>query len=388
MLVGFALWLHKRFVADGIDRAYFLLRDGEIIEEVYRTVIGTSSGPVTALLESSRRAFSLPALQADQASLLSQLMVSENPRPVREFLERLGLTVDGLAKELRVSGFASAEDVIVPGDAVAARRVVVLFKQPKVVRALHERSAAERELLLAYLDQQGVLAGGRIALVDIGWNGTIQKSLVAALALEGRTQHMHGYYLGTLPPAHVELGNSTVTGFLFQGGVPAKRANPVLGALQIVELICTTLRGSLRCFTRQNGTIIPVHGSLTHDATRRLHLDALRDGVRQYAKDFSSLRESVAVHDLSPDAAGRALVRTLTSPTAEEASCIGDIEHDDGLGTARTHRVAAFTTGAWDVDALNRDVAQSYWSAGLAARRDPQALVLRTMRWLSEESIA
>ncbi len=388
MLTGFALWLHKRFLADGIDRAYFLLRDGEIIEEVYRAVIGASPGPVTALLESSRRAFSLPALQADQASLLSQLMVSENPRPVREFLERLGLTADGFAKEFRVSGFASAEDVIVPRDPAAAKRLVALLKQPKVVRALHERSAVERELLLAYLDQQGVLAGGRIALVDIGWNGTIQKSLVAALALEGRTQHLRGYYLGSLPPAHVELGTSTAAGFLFEGGVPAERADPVIGVRQVVEFMFTTMRGSLRSFTRHHGTVIPVHGSFEHDAARSTHLSALREGVRQYTTDFAALRQSVAVHDLSPDAAVRGLVRTLTTPTAEEATCIGDIEHDDGLGTARARRVAAFTTGAWDVDALNRDAAQTYWPAGLAARRGPQALVLRTMRWLAEGSIA
>jgi predicted HAD superfamily hydrolase len=385
LLSGFALWLHHRFRRDGITRAYFLLRDGEILEAVYRALIGDRPGPVTSLLESSRRAFALPALEAGKPSLLAQLTVTENARPAREFLDRVGVAADAHRADFAAVGFHSLDEVIAPevGDGLA--RVAALMSRPAVTRALIDRSRAERRLLVDFLDTAGVTAPGRVALVDIGWNGTIQRALTAVLELERRTASVHGYYLGAASGAKREMAaTSTVSGYLFSGGEPTDRHNTIMQFRQLIEFICTTSRGSLRGFTRDaQGRVQPVHGSPDHTAANQEAHAQLRAGALAYA---AALRDECAMfgfQQISPDAAMRSIARTILQPTAEEAELIGDIGHGEGLGSDRSRALAAFQPGAWTSESVLHDLRTSYWPTGLRSRRDPRALVLRTMDWLS-----
>ena len=385
LLGGFALWLRDRFARDGIDRAYFLLRDGELLHAVYDVVCGLSAaGPHTALLESSRRAFVVPAYDAGWGTLRAQIGATENPRPAREFLERFGVDISSLGAALQAAGFTSGDDVVHPDDRAALSRVATLLRHPEVDARLRERSGSERALLMAYLEQEGVLSGGRVALVDIGWNATIQKSLMAAVHAEQRSAVVHGYYLGTLGAAHVDLGGSAVAGYLFEAGRPLDRRQALMALPQLIEFVCSTSRGSLRGFTRADDRVVPVHGSADHDMAQQEAQAQLRAGVLAYAAAFAQDAALLSVDTVSPDAALGRFARVVTAPTAEEAAHIGAVTHGEGMATARTRALAAFSPDAWTVDAIHRDVMQAYWPAGLAARHAPQALILRTLQWLSQ----
>jgi predicted HAD superfamily hydrolase len=388
LLAGYALWLHERFVADGIDRAYFLLRDGEILESVYRVMTEGCGGPTTSLLESSRRAYFLPAYESQRPALLGQLIVSENPRPVGEFLSRYGLEAHQFTRAITEAGFAAASDIVPPFQMDSHRQLGALMTHPSVRDAMKERSRAERRLLMNYLEGERVLSGGRIALVDIGWNATIQRSLVAALELERRPQPIHGYYLGTKPMAHVEQGESTVSGYLFESGRPSSRLNAIMALPQLVEFLCSTTRGSLRRFAWQDGKAVPVHAPVDHSPAQQQRLHEAHTGAIAYAKRLARERQAFGFTQVSPDAALRRLARVIQAPTAVEAQQIGDLQHGDGMGADRSRAFAAFTPGAWSIQDIYRDHTRAYWPVGLAARREPQALVLRTLRWLMENQLA
>lgn len=385
LLSGFALWLADRFRADGIDRAYFLLRDGEILLDVYRTVAGSRAAVPTALLESSRRAFALPAYEAQRSSLLAQLTVSENPRPVREFFQRWGLSVHAFFAEIAAHGFASADEIVRPDDHAARTALAQLLRTPKVAAALRERSRQERDLLLTYLDQEGVLAGGTAAFVDVGWNATIQRSLVAALDTAGRRQTIHGYYLGTLSQAHTGTGAGTARGYLFESSQPVMRTRAVMRLPQLLEFVCSTTRGSLKHFVREGGQVVPVHSAVDHDDAQQAAHHELRRGVMAYASELAEACRTFDIAAISPDAALRRLARVVEHPTYEEASHIGAIRHGDGLGADRSHALAQFPADAWSVRDIHRARTAAYWPAGLAAQRHPQALILRTLQWLAED---
>ncbi len=388
LLAGYALWLHERFMADGIRRAYFLLRDGEILESVYRVMTDGFEGPTTSLLESSRRAYFIPAYESDRPALLGQLTASENPRPVGEFLSRYGLEARQFVRAIKEAGFAAASDVVQPFQMDYQRKLSALMTHPTVRAAMKERSRAERRLLMTYLETEGVLAEGRIALVDIGWNATIQRSLVAALELERRPQTIHGYYLGAQPMAHVEQGGSTVSGYLFESGRPSSRADAIMALPQLVEFICSATRGSLRGFAWQHGNAVPVHGPVDHSPEQQQRMQEVHTGAIAYAKRLAHERRTFGFTQISPDAALRRLARVIQSPTAVEAQQIGDLQHGDGMGADRSRALAAFTPGAWSIQDIHRDHTRAYWPVGLAARREPQALVLRTLRWLMENQLA
>jgi predicted HAD superfamily hydrolase len=381
LLSAFALWLRAKFAADGIDRAYFLLRDGEIIEQVYRILGEASDGPQTALLESSRRAFVVPAIEAGRRSITSQLLAYENARPAGEFLERVGLQATAFAAAFRAVGL-QPDTVIERTDAEGLDRVMRLFAQTEVATALLQQSRTERAMLWKYLTQEGVLAPGRIALVDIGWSGTIQKALLGVASLQRSPVDVHGYYLGTLHAIESELEGSSASGFLFHAGAPAQHARAILQLRQLVEFICTTERGSLRGFRLDGSTVVPVHSAVDHPDAQRGSIAHLHDGALTFARSLLHERRVFGAHAITPDAALRHLDRTILRPTAEEARAIGDLHHGEGLGADRLRAFARFSDGPITPTSVLRDHAGAYWPAGLHARREPAALALRALLWL------
>ena len=58
--------------------------------------------------------------------------------------------------------------------------------------------------------------------------------------------------------------------------------------------------------------------------------------------------------------------------------------YGDGLGSDRSRHLAMFDTDAWSIGDIHRARKAAYWQAGLAGHHGPQALVLRTLQWLSQ----
>ena len=364
LLSAFALWLHERMAADGIDRAYFLLRDGEIMQRVYETLTEADSRPPVSLLESSRRAFVLPAMESGRSTITAQLLANEHARPAGELLERVGLVPREFAASFRAVGL-TPETVIGRHDAELAGRMMTLFARTDVATALLKRSRAERALLWSYLRQEGVTAPGRIALVDIGWVGTIQRALVAVSGLQQHPMQVTGYYLGTLPGIEADLGGSVAHGFLFNAGAPAVRARAILHLRQLVEFICSTERGSLRGFRAEGGRVVPVHSAVDHPEAQRSKVAQVREGAVAFARGLVQERRLFGAQPLTVDAALRHLDRTILQPTDEEAREIGDVAHGDGMGADRVRALARFSDGP-------------FTPASLAARPCRRVLARRT----------
>lgn len=388
MLSGFALWLQRVFTEDRIDRAYFLLRDGEILSRVYDALIPAETGPTTALLESSRRAFLLPALEANRTVLTMQLLATEDPRPVREFVERLGIRSADVIAAFRSVGFRSPDDVVSPDDSEAMRKVAALFAHPAVAQRLIARSREERALMVEYLRGAGVFAPGRVALVDVGWNGTIQKSIAAVKELTKTPTEILGYYIGTGSRARDGLGGDVMRGYLFEFEQPAARWQRVFVLSQLVEFICSAPRGSLRGFAKREGRVVPVNAPLDHSGAQLDALAQLHEGAAAYAADLRRERDVLGCGEITPDAALHAFARVLLDPTAEEAAHIGDLQHGDGLGTDRVRSLAAFRDDSWTVPAIRTDLARALWPTGLRARRDPRTLLLRSLEWMERAAPA
>ena len=69
---------------------------------------------------------------------------------------------------------------------------------------------ASHENFVLYLRKSGYLKAGKVALVDVGWNGTMQKHLFAT----GMRSEVYGYYIGSISKSDSLLHNKKV-GILF-----------------------------------------------------------------------------------------------------------------------------------------------------------------------------
>lgn len=382
VLAGFALWLAGRLHADRVEHAYFLLRDGEILSRVFEALTGGWTGlPSHSLLPSSRRAFALPAFEANAGSITSQLLVGVADKPLRTLFDRFGVPTDGLDAAIARHGLGSLDRLVRVTHPTHLQQLAQFLGDPDVRTRFAATSRKERALLVAFLDQAGMF-GRRVALVDIGWNGTIQKALQKVARLEGRPLDVRGYYLGTR--AGIDSSdepNMRTAGYLCDRDLPASRGDGLRRCREVVEFVCSSARGSLLGFRETNGRVEAIEAAPEHVGPQGEALTAVHDGVMAYVAALRTALAQFGVFDLPADAVAAPLMRVLSAPTTEEAATIGGIRHGEGVGTSAAQSIAAWPEDATTLDDLEIAWSRAYWPDGLLALPDPRSLLVHLSLW-------
>ena len=202
----------------------------------------------------------------------------------------------------------------------------------------------ERALLEKYLAQEGCLDAETLALVDVGWQGTLQKALSETLSKAGarmhaRTPRLCGYYFGTSPKI-TQIGPhaGTAEGWFVNAGEPAQRYHVTQTQWAILELLFTAPHGSVLGYAERDGVVEAVLQSgddgelpLYEQAAAAIQEAAL-DFVDRYVAAFGGLKPL----PIAAEAAAPRLERLVFSPTLAQAAAVGDLFHVDGFGATRT----------------------------------------------------
>jgi FMN phosphatase YigB (HAD superfamily) len=383
LLCGFCRWLQRGFQTDRIDRVYFLLRDGEIFHRVYRTLFPDHSGaPSLHLLHSSRRAYQLPLLDQGPEHIRRQLLVCNTPYPVALYLRRLGLNPDEFGDDFPACGFESAAAAIDARN--EGTRVLALLDRPRVRAALREVVRREREALLAYFRQERLFAPGRVALVDLGWHGSLQKA-VHLLARQTGTgpDALVGYYLATFQPFLENMpADLAARGFLTHLGEPADRAAVLTQFREFLEVIGSSPMGSLVCFEQTDGLVRPRCLANPAGAEQLAALGEIQAGTLAFAQNYRTVAQSLALPEIPSAVAGEELLRLLTQPTKEEVLHIGALVYAEDFGTTVARPVADFRPTSHTPADLLADFQATFWKQGMLNHPSPQGATLRTLLWL------
>lgn len=384
LMLGFAQWIGAQARMHGARRVVFLLRDGLLFERICRIANTLPANVELSLLPSSRRAALLPALLTDPQWTLPQLLAGVGQRPMREYLDRLGVDAGQFRSSLARAGAADLDrlvDARLPADNALVQR---LFTAPDVLRTLTAVALRERDALLLALQQSGLRETTPSLLVDLGWNGTIQKALHrVVMAADQRAPSWHGCYLASWPgivsSAPTEMHSE---GFLCSAGAPAHRPRALAVGRELLEVLCSSFDGSLLHFRGADAS--PVLADYEFDDAHAATVRAVHDGAAAYAA------EHVAVLPgqrgvLSADDALADWVRLTHAPTNEEARLLGALSHSDNVGSHTSRRLATFTADATDCEGLIRDHGTAYWKQGLLAQRGAHGAALGAMLWFAED---
>jgi FMN phosphatase YigB (HAD superfamily) len=213
LLVGFVSWVMGEATARGISRLRFLSRDGQILHRVAQSLAAARGTPVEMRYTyASRQALHLPGhesmtttaewLFADTAYLSIEVIARRLAVETRELQAALG-------RFLKVDPTANLS----AADRETVRRTVLDPEMASVVRRASERVfPAARD----YLRREGFLdrGDGSIGIIDVGWNGRMQRSLEAVVRKAGGdVTRIHGFYLSVAPSCVFPTGER-VHGYL------------------------------------------------------------------------------------------------------------------------------------------------------------------------------
>lgn len=196
---AFSQWLMDQAWENGIDRLYFLAREGKFLKAVFdlwqaglaggdkkgRTPIGSE------YLLISRRAVTVPCIETVEDIFTIAQANDFYGAPMSMFLaERFGLTLDDetWGQCERKGLWARRDPLTINGGDIDHIRLFLTAIAPHIFREAQN----ERQSALAYYGRMGLAADIRGAVVDVGYGATIQRHLVKLLG-----HKVHGLYMMT-----------------------------------------------------------------------------------------------------------------------------------------------------------------------------------------------
>ncbi|MBC7886709.1 MAG: hypothetical protein H7Z13_02390 [Ferruginibacter sp.] len=249
----YVLWLLRTAKAEGVNRLYFVSRDGYIPYKIAGKIIGQVAPEIKiSYLYGSRQAWHIAGLHEFDPISLSWIFQSSDGATAASIINRTGIEWEEFTSIVPGIGIKIKNPFskILPDDFNALKSIILSNKQ--LQERILEEAKIRRALLLEYLDQEGFNTTEKIGMVELGWVGRTRNSIEKVIGTENAGQ-LHWFYLGLLPFAQAQdLGR--VHAFLY-GPVmkfPAIEALPLLA-----ESFSFAPHGSVRGFIRKNGKVIP-----------------------------------------------------------------------------------------------------------------------------------
>lgn len=190
LLYGFITWLHTETEKRGLKKIYFFSRDGWLMKEAWDAIYGPHHN--VQYMYISRRSVSVPILwKHSNWHEIGNFMTMTRFFTVKVFLKRLGIDVETCIKYIEACGL-TPETVFSEANYLYDKRLEKLYNIIK--NRVIENSKQEYIALGVYLKKMEFY--GSVAVVDIGWNGSMQKNLEETLREMGIDAIIDGFYFG------------------------------------------------------------------------------------------------------------------------------------------------------------------------------------------------
>ncbi|SCX40092.1 hypothetical protein SAMN03159343_0879 [Klenkia marina] len=343
LFVGFARWVLREAELRGLDRLYFVARDGEVLLDVARRVAAArgADGPELRYLHGSRRSWRLAAAGREGHDVVGDLWIPDDFRAEeltpRELLHLVDLTPDEVAA-IAPARWLTAPAVDQPVGAAGWADLQAHLQRGPVGAEATRRAEERAELLLAYLDQEGVTGPGRVGVVDVGWTGRATRSLEDLLAASGREAPAAYLFVGLLGPAERRLGPELFgrsAAWLVDAarGLPA-RSEPGEDPVMLVESLAMGRQGTTTAFAREGDRVAPVLAAPTNPVASGWSFQDYRRALELAVEAFVDSGPAGPEVDLRPTVWAQ-LLDLWRRPTVAEAESWGAQPYGEDFANQR-----------------------------------------------------
>lgn len=247
LFISYVLWLEKQARQLGLQRLYFISRDGLIFKKIYDRLFASHAGsPESRYLYGSRQAWSgVRAARLDPEDI-EWLTKAGTGITLSQFARRCGLAQKKIPN-LPWSNPPARDDRL----SVDHLAELKIYLQSGPLRdAIQAAGRETRARAAGYLRQEG-LGEGKYGLVDLGWFGNLQE-YVASLMPENPPRM--GFYLDLRGKPRIER----------DGKARAFLEDPLLGGVDhatsvtILEILAGASEGSVAGYQQEDGRLKPV----------------------------------------------------------------------------------------------------------------------------------
>ena len=335
----FLLGLLERVRRDRPEKVFFLARDGALFMRMYEEAGRAldEALPPACYAYASRRVVACAAV-ADGLDHAKAVIGLYNPKQhgLESILKTYGLDPQAFEALATQHGFDLVGERLDDWD---DPRLLAFLDDPRVQDLIRPAGAEARRLLRDYFAGLGFFDGARVALVDIGWNATIQRFLEQAFADGGVYPHVDGYYFAFMNGIHQRaLDNGSIEGLMLdkRRGEPQERAP--YDFEELFEQGARALHATTIGYRRTDDGVAPVlkdDSAPDRQAEIRCNplIDALQQGVMLCFEHYLAAQRltGFGFDAVKPYALALA-ERAVVYPTQEEVVAIGRLAHSEDFG--------------------------------------------------------
>ena len=251
---AFTQGLLERLAQKPVDKVFFLARDGYLFHQLFKNSPTTLDSDYIYM---SRRVITAAAM-AEGLTHEQAIVAFYNPKQqgLYSVFKVYDLPEDRLMGLARQHGF---EDIKQPIQDWNDSRLQQFLADKTVQKIIREHGVKARALLEKYLEQIDFFDCQRVAFVDIGWNGTIQKFLKQAFGYRDDFPVLFGYYFAFVPKLYHDFGeNNFCEGIIHDSRRDNACERIPAEVEEIFEQAARSAEGTTLAYRWKNNQVVPV----------------------------------------------------------------------------------------------------------------------------------
>ncbi|BAZ22460.1 hypothetical protein NIES4073_33430 [Kalymmatonema gypsitolerans NIES-4073] len=331
MLFGFVYWCLVEAQKRGIQRLYFVARDGQILQKIAQVMSQNWGFTIDCrYFYGSRQAWHLPAIQeigeVELDWILSLIKVDTQFVSIRSICTRVKISPDQIKDVLSRYGFPAEKwDVNLKQHERDLLRQIVSEKE--VSELIISTAAGYREKVIGYFRQEGLGDGVPFGFVDIGWSGRTQRSFSKLLNIAGfyPESGVSGFYFA-LETRVKSFQNDRLLAYFYDVDTMSGDRDRYLmcGYRCLYELFLAADHGSTLCYERSGEQYIPVLRSSKNEEAIKWGLYVLQSAAVEFAKQITTnLSEQECTTELFLKASEILAKEFVLNPSPQEAQVFG-----------------------------------------------------------------
>ena len=318
LLYGYVCWINEQLRKLDIKKIFFLAREGQLIKEAF-DVVTEEENYVESYIYSSRRSLAVPAIATtSNIEEFTALRPIYNRVKVRDQFEKVGLSENdfedkpwfGKCIEKSFGDLSDNERKIIVND---------LYSESQKV------AGEELELLKEYLIQEGF--NGKCAVVDLGWNGSMQRSLVEITKHFCMDVDITGFFLAQRDEYYKNKDYITNYGYLFNYGEVTGKENLLLNSgTNLLEILFMADHATTIKYGKEKDTVVPILGEYEYEEIYPI-IRKCQSGALQYIKDSVDSKNSRVDYNYKEYCCE--MYKMLEKPSSRIIELFGDINYSD-----------------------------------------------------------
>lgn len=308
LLAGFCQWINRDCQNKNIKDILFFSRDGFVMQKAYKTLFPNSTSKYVYI---SRRSVTVPMLTEAQnwKDVVSIINYVKREETWETLLHKMGLDE---AKELSKKLTVKYGSVIRRDDLLTSNEMANVFKliQPLMIEnSKKERTEAHKYLNSFFLNKE-------VAIVDIGWYGTMQHTL--KVFYKDMDVNLNGYYIGLLQKKGFDNGGKA-KGYIYDYHENTPYNDKLIyGFNGLIESFFSANHGSCKKYYDGKPVLEP------WESENWPIISKVQDGALQFCSDIAPILKKYEL-SIDRETAYKGLQRLMTKPDSEEIKAFGKI---------------------------------------------------------------